>query len=264
VWKHYQSIARHFDELFADPEALMASEAQMLDRVLAQFDVKTVLDCACGTGIQSVGLARLGYSVTAADLSARMLAVAKAKVQREGLPMRFIESDFQQLQQKVSGEFDAVICCGNSLPHLREEAEFREAVRNMSEVLKEGGITIVEVRNYDKLVRQRDPIELRRAETSRQDLLLVFDVRDFHDDWVRVINVFLQRRRGRWRLRTYEVDYTCIGTWTLLQYIRDSGLAIHACLDGLTGEPYSADESDWLVVVGKKDVAEPLGLREAR
>ncbi|HXW43961.1 MAG TPA: methyltransferase domain-containing protein, partial [Streptosporangiaceae bacterium] len=45
----------------------------------------TVLDAACGTGIDAAALARRGFRVQAADGSDAMVEVAKARFRREGL-----------------------------------------------------------------------------------------------------------------------------------------------------------------------------------
>jgi len=57
----------------------------MLDNMFAArgFDRSArILDCACGIGTQAIGLAALGYCVTASDLSEGALAEAKKRAEK--------------------------------------------------------------------------------------------------------------------------------------------------------------------------------------
>jgi 2-polyprenyl-3-methyl-5-hydroxy-6-metoxy-1,4-benzoquinol methylase len=75
----FGDLAGDFDNLFSDVDRLSELEASSLDAIFRKIGVTRVLDCACGTGIQALGLARLGYVVAASDISSRMLDVLRAK-----------------------------------------------------------------------------------------------------------------------------------------------------------------------------------------
>ena len=68
VQTFYDRMATQYDKLFFDWQAATKEQACILDRLFREsgFDRSArVLDCACGIGTQSIGLAALGYSVTA-------------------------------------------------------------------------------------------------------------------------------------------------------------------------------------------------------
>lgn len=54
------------------------------------------------------------------------------------------------------GGFDCVICLGNSFAHLPDltgdQENHRIAIRNFHEVLKPGGLLIIDHRNYDAIL----------------------------------------------------------------------------------------------------------------
>jgi len=72
--RFYDEFAPHYHLIFDNWEASMARQAaaisSILQREIASSTGVDVLDCACGIGTQSLGLARLGYRVTGSDLSA--------------------------------------------------------------------------------------------------------------------------------------------------------------------------------------------------
>jgi SAM-dependent methyltransferase len=65
-----------------------------------------VLDAGAGTGFLSLAAARLGYQVTAVDLSPGMLARLRESAEREGLTVEVVEGG---AEQPPPGPFDAVI-----------------------------------------------------------------------------------------------------------------------------------------------------------
>jgi hypothetical protein len=62
--------------------------------------------------------------------------------------VRFEVADFDRLE-KFSETFDAVLCLGNSLPHLLSRQALFEAMRQMRGKLKKDGVLILHNLNYD-------------------------------------------------------------------------------------------------------------------
>jgi SAM-dependent methyltransferase len=65
-----------------------------------------VLDVGCGTGAMSLGLAAAGAKVTGVDISKPMLALARERAAKAGLPIAFIEADAST--QAFLPEFDLI------------------------------------------------------------------------------------------------------------------------------------------------------------
>ncbi len=73
----YDNMAAQYDKLFLDWQSAVREQAVILDRLFAGFGFDRnarILDCACGIGTQAIGLAALGYPVTASDISDGKLA----------------------------------------------------------------------------------------------------------------------------------------------------------------------------------------------
>jgi SAM-dependent methyltransferase len=67
-----------------------------------------VLDVACGTGNTALPAARAGGQVTALDFAPNLLEQARARAAREGLTIRFEESDMEALPH-ADASFDLVM-----------------------------------------------------------------------------------------------------------------------------------------------------------
>ncbi|MCC6457942.1 MAG: methyltransferase domain-containing protein [Caldilineaceae bacterium] len=81
----------------------------------------TVLDIGCGTGLLSLVMASLGYTVTGIDLSPAMIAHAQRKAQAAGLPILFQVMDAGHPQ--LGDQRFAAVLCRHLLWALPEPAE---------------------------------------------------------------------------------------------------------------------------------------------
>ena len=108
-----------------------------------------MLDAACGSGGHALWLARQGYDVTGADVSPVMIALAQQKAAAAGLDVPFAVSVIWRSNLQASTAFDAVLCLGNSLPHLLTQADLVAALRGMAGVLRPGGVLVLQNLNYD-------------------------------------------------------------------------------------------------------------------
>ncbi len=156
----YDNLATQYDKLFLDWQAATREQAGILDRIFAAngFDrTAQVLDCACGIGTQAIGLAALGYSVTASDISDRELAEAADRAGKNGVKIRFEHADFRALSDTFSEQFDIVIAMDNALPHMLTGEALGSAVRSIAGRIRPGGIFVASIRDYDSLLAEKPP-----------------------------------------------------------------------------------------------------------
>ena len=99
------------------------------------------LDLCCGTGIQSLRLAGLGYRVTGLDLAPQLLAIAKGKLEAAGHGGAvFAEGDAAAIPAR-SAAFDLVTCCGA----LSMISPWRDTLAEIARCLRPGGRLLLEV-----------------------------------------------------------------------------------------------------------------------
>ncbi len=156
----YDRMASQYDKLFLDWNAATQEQAVILNRIFSHngFDTSAhILDCACGIGTQAIGLAALGYPVTASDISDGELVEAKARAESQGVSIRFEHADFCALADTFSGQFDIVIAMDNALPHMLTNESLKAAVGSMIGQVKTGGLFVASIRDYDSLLESKPP-----------------------------------------------------------------------------------------------------------
>ena len=156
----YDDMAAQYDQLFLDWHATTKEQAAILNKIFSEngFDkTAQILDCACGIGTQAIGLASIGYSVTASDISDGELAEAAARAGQYGLKIRFEHADFCALSDVFPGQFDIVIAMDNALPHMLTGEDLASAVRSITGQIRPGGIFVASIRDYDTLLDEKPP-----------------------------------------------------------------------------------------------------------
>nr|MCU0510357.1 class I SAM-dependent methyltransferase [Anaerolineae bacterium] len=127
----YDALAPMFD-VMTDWNARLAAEGPFLKAMLEEAGARSVLDAACGSGGHALALAQWGYEVAGADVSPVMVDMARRKAAEAGLDAPFAVTDLAGLSELAAGRtdddsalgvarlapYDAVLCLGNSLPHL--------------------------------------------------------------------------------------------------------------------------------------------------
>jgi len=236
-------IARLYNEgadLFAaeQSEKALTLYASFLRPILEKYRVKTVLDCACGTGNQAIALATAGYTVTGSDISSGMLRIAQEKAARYQMDARFLQADFCRLEEALTERFDAVICMTNSLSHLISEADIAMALGSMYRRLKENGIVLIELFNYDGLLEKQPRwLPLKTGQHREAKEVTTFYVFDYlPGDIVRWFVVYFEQEQpcGKVRMIVNIFDSRGIRKELLREAMADAGFENIVCGQSLS------------------------------
>lgn len=156
----YDNLASQYDKLFLDWQVSTQEQAVILDRIFASngFDkTASILDCACGIGTQAIGLASIGYKVTASDISDGEIAEAKNRAGMNNVIVRFEHADFCSLSDTFAEQFDIIIAMDNALPHMLSSNALASAIKSIVNQTKNGGIFVASIRDYDALLMDKPP-----------------------------------------------------------------------------------------------------------
>jgi SAM-dependent methyltransferase len=188
-------------------------------------DVRLILDAACGIGTQSIGLASLGYTVTASDISSAAVERARNLAQQRQLTITFRVADMRALRAALPETFDVVIACDNAVPHLLTDGDLLQAFRQFYGCTAPQGGCVVSVRDYANLERGGRQLHPRLAHDIPGGRLLIFDVWDFDGDYYD-LTIYVVEDRGQAEAVTHIVRggrYYCVTIDRLEKLLRQAG-----------------------------------------
>ncbi len=186
IAEFYDQLAPYYVFLYADWEASVKRQAAALDGIVREFFGPTsrrILDAACGIGTQSIGLAALGYTVTAIDISPAEVAQARRLAQQRNLAIDSRVADMRALPDFTSGSFDVVIACDNAVPHLLTDDDILHAFQQFYGCTTPQGGCIISVRDYASLERGGRQLHPRPVHDLPNGRLLLFDMWDFDGEY---------------------------------------------------------------------------------
>ena len=165
----YSDFAYYYDELTEN--AAYETRCNLLCDLLAAHGAGKgiLLDLACGTGTLSAMLANRGYDVIGVDASPDMLSVAQQKQSEQGFDAVFLCQRMEQLD--LYGTIDAAVCTLDSLNHITNEADFKEALRRVALFMNDDGVFLFDVNTPYK------------HETVLADNTFVYDLDDVYCVW---------------------------------------------------------------------------------
>jgi SAM-dependent methyltransferase len=156
----YNNMATKYDKLFLDWQAATREQAVILDKLFRDngFDKSAhILDCACGIGTQAIGLAAIGYDMTASDISVGALAEARERAARNNVQISFANADFCALPETFASQFDVIIAMDNALPHMLTREALESAIKSITSQIVAGGMFVASIRDYDALLMDKPP-----------------------------------------------------------------------------------------------------------
>lgn len=226
----YNHLAPYYKYIYLDWDASVQRQAKELDSLIQEFTGKTaqtVLDVSCGIGTQSIGLAKLGYQVTSSDLSSAEVEHARQEASRQDVQIEFTVADMRQVWNIYRRQFDVVIACDNSIPHLLDNDEILTAFRQFYKCTKSGGCCIITVRDYAQLERkdQQKQVYPRTVHQTENEQVVMFDVWDFDGNYYE-ITTYLVEDRGESLAQTQVIrggKYYCVEIPTLEKLFKEAG-----------------------------------------
>ena len=212
-----------------DWDGAVRQEGGQLDRFLADGMDRpgpySVLDCSCGIGTQAIGLALNNHRVHATDLSTVSIDCAKEEAEKLGVDMTFGVADYRNLGSAVSGTFDIVLSCDNSIAHCLTDDDLCAALTSMKSRLNQGGLLLLSVRDYDALVTDQPRFNNEHVQDRPDGRRIVFQVWDWDDDGRRyIIHQFLIRDNdGDHEINHFETKLRALLRDELIAAVRDAG-----------------------------------------
>jgi len=111
----------------------------------------SVLDMACGAGRHAVTFAKMGYKVTAVDLSHLLISEAKKNADQEGVELDFVLCDI--LEFETNKKFDLTVNLFTSIGYFDNDEENYAVIKKAYDLLKSGGYFVLDYFNKEFLLK---------------------------------------------------------------------------------------------------------------
>ena len=242
----YDEIAGEYDRI-TDAAGRVGQAEEFLKELTSRYAMTSALDAACGTGLYARLLAKMGVRAVGADLSEGMLQQARRLAGEAKVRVEWVRAAMQELAARVPDRFDALLCMGNSIPHLLSDGDLDAAVGGFLRLLNPGGIVVLQLLNYARILARRERIVGINRQANREYVRFY----DFLPRRVRfnILEVAWDGDRPEHRLHSTE----------LRPYLADElreALIRHGCRDvqmysGLRLAPFKRDCDETVVLVGQ-------------
>jgi glycine/sarcosine N-methyltransferase len=197
----YDELASQYHLIFENWELSVERQAAALSSILhgkcGLATTARILDCACGIGTQSLGLAKMGFRVSGCDLSPRAIERARLEASRRNVDIHFSVANMLNLTSLRESHFDAVICMDNALPHLESAEQLFQAAKQFRARLRLGGLLMASIRDYDRLMEERPVTQGPSFYSDQGRRRIVFQVWDWVDTRRYIFHLYITRELAK-------------------------------------------------------------------
>lgn len=141
----YQDLVPFYDRIFPLNQPALNFIMEVVNKG------ESLLDIGAGTGNLAIALAEKGYKVTASEPEERMAKAIREKAIAKNVEVNVYTKTMEEVDE-FTDQFHAIVCVGNTLPHLPNIPSIKQFFQKCHSTLKEGGKLIIQTVNYDKVL----------------------------------------------------------------------------------------------------------------
>lgn len=223
------SVQAHYDEhlgpvyawMFGGAEPAIERGAAELQRLgIPHSDGGLAVDLGAGFGAHAIPLARRGFEVLAIDSCAALLDDLRAR--QDDLPIETVLGDLRYFRRHVSRQPELVLCMGDTLTHLEDEASVIALIETASSALGVDGCFIVTFRDYSNdLVAEQRFIHVRSDDRRILTCFL-----EYTTSRVTVHDILHERSGDVWQLRVSAYPKLRISPEWLVKLMEEHGFGV--------------------------------------
>jgi SAM-dependent methyltransferase len=207
-----------------------------------------LLELACGTGTHSLLLEKYGYKIVATDYSSDMLARAREKAQNEKSCIDFLKQDMRLLDVPER-PFDAIICLFDSLGYVATNESILQVLKNIRNHLAQDGIFLFEFWHAGAMLRNYDPLRIRRFQMPQGEIIRVSETRISYIEQLCYVSYTLNEMNKDGTYQTLEE--TQLNRFFLVQemkfFLEQAGLSPLKWFSGFQDNDH-IDEKTWHII----------------
>lgn len=245
----YADFADRYDLFHERFEEQNPERVEFFRKVFADNRVKSVLDCACGTGRDLALFHWLGMEVSGSDISESMLDIARANLSGLKISVPLCKADYRELAGSHDRQFDAVACLSSSLLEMPDEREILTALKSMHQVLNDKGLLIISQGTTDRMCEEKPrfiPV------VNRPDFSRVFVI-DYTERGARfnILDLFHGRSRTEFKVWTREYEQILLRD-DHDRLLAEAGFSDTKFYGSYSFAPYERTSSDILICITRR------------
>jgi len=249
----YDTFSSDYDR-FVNWNNRLTIELPFIIKQLQQINAKSILDAATGTGMHAIALAQLGYKTAGADISIGMIQKARLNAAAASVQVQFEVAGFGNLVS-IFGmhSFDALLCLGNSLPHLLTRIELNKALSDFAACLKPGGLLLVQNRNFDAIMNYQTRWMEPQSDSSADAEWIFQRFYDFDPDGLITFNLVTLKREGQgnWSQNVVSSRLRPLVQHELVQALEQAGFESISYFGSMSGDTFNPEASGNLVLLAR-------------
>jgi ubiquinone/menaquinone biosynthesis C-methylase UbiE len=250
----YETLSADYDR-FVDWPSRLTLELPFITDKLKERGARTILDAATGTGMHAIALVQQGYEAAGADISHGMVEQARMNAKSAGVQVRFEIAAFGELVHTFGAAgFDAVLCLGNSLPHLLSRRDLDKALGDFAACLKPGGMLLIQNRNFDAVIANHTRWMEPQSHSEKGTEWIFQRFYDFEMDGLLTFNMVILKRHapGSWTQQVMTSRMRPMLKVELSLSLLEAGFNSLTPYGDMSGASYDPDKSPNLIVLARK------------
>jgi len=223
VRKHYDNfLAEHYSWMFGDFNAKVQENKDFFK--LTGIEPRSggkALDLGCGSGFQSIALAKLGFRVLAVDICETLLNELRNR--SAGRDINAVQGDLLDYSIYADkGPFEVAVCMGDTLTHLQKTREISALFANIYSLLEQGGRFALSFRDLTAELKGIDRIIPVRSDDDK----IMATFLEYEATQVNVHDIVFVKGDSGWELRKSTYRKLRIGMHQVQDFLQHLGFKI--------------------------------------
>ena len=252
----YDYLSTDYDR-FVNWQNRLSAELPFILEHLRAINARSVLDAATGTGMHAIALAQLGFQAAGADISTGMIDRARLNANSACVQVQFEIAGFGSLGHLFDlHSFDALLCLGNSLPHLLSPAELMAALLDFTTCLAPVGLLLIQNRNFDAVMSHHERWMEPQYHSDGQAEWIFQRFYDFDPDGLLSFNMVTLKRvsTGPWTQNVVSSRLRPLLKDDLTMALTQAGFTEITPFGNMAGAPFDLQTSPNLVLLARSPV----------
>ena len=223
VRKHYDNfLAEHYSWMFGDFNATVQKNQDFFQ--LNGFEPRSggkALDLGCGSGFQSIALAKLGFRVLAVDMCETLLNELRNR--SGGRDIVTVQGDIVDYRMYADeGPFEVAVCMGDTLTHLQRTREVSALFATIYPLLEQGGRFALSFRDLTAELKGIDRIIPVRSDDDK----IMATFLEYEETQVNVHDIVFIKGDSGWELKKSTYSKLRIGMHQVHDFLQHLGFKI--------------------------------------